>query len=147
MAGDWLWKLEAIHRDTEQDNFWAAQVGFEYSYVGIFDSNMDLGWLMEYGWDSRGKGSLAEPSGTFQNDFFVGTRLAMNDVQSTELLMGFGVDLDHNSTSFLIEGSRRFGESFVGSIDVRLFDGDESLDPLSALNKDDHVQISLEWYF
>jgi len=147
IVDDWLWKLEAIYRDTGQTSFWASQAGFEYSYVGVFDTDMDLGWLMEYGWDSRGKGSLTEPSGLFQNDLFLGSRLALNDAQSSELLMGFGVDLDQDSTSFMVEGSRRFGESLVASLDIRLFDGDEPLDPLSALDQDDHFQLSIEWFF
>ena len=61
--------------------------------------------------------------------------------------MGFGLDLDHDSTSFLVEGSRRFGESLVASLDIRLFKGDEPKDPLSALAEDGHLQLTLEWYF
>lgn len=144
---DWLWKFETIHRETEFDSFTAAQAGFEVSSYGVFDSDADLGWLMEYGWDSRGEGSLTEPTGMFQNDVFVGTRLAFNDVQSTELLAGFGYDLDHESTSFLIEGNRRLGDSFSASLDLRLFSSDSALDPLSAIEQDDHVQFTLEWFY
>ena len=147
IVDDWLWKFEAIYRDTDQEDYWASQAGFEYTYVGVMDSDADLGWLMEYGWDSRGSGTLTEPGGTFQNDLFAGARLAFNDVQSTEVLMGFGTDLDHSSTSFLIEASRRIGESFVATLDVRLFDGDKAIDPISAIEKDDQLQFSLEWYF
>ncbi len=34
----WLWKLEAIARDTRVDSFFAAVAGFEYTFYGIKDS-------------------------------------------------------------------------------------------------------------
>ena len=141
---DWLWKLEAINRYTENDDFVALQTGFEVSFYGVYDSNADLGLLMEYGWDSRDK---EDTTSVFQNDILIGTRLAFNDVQSTELLAGLGYDLDYQSTSFLVEANRRIGDSFTASLDLRLFSTDDIDDPLMALEQDDHIQFSLEWFF
>ena len=56
--GDWLWKFESIFRSTSLEDFWATQAGFEYSFIGVFDSNLDLGLLMEHSWDSRGEVAL-----------------------------------------------------------------------------------------
>jgi len=141
---DWLWKFEAIYRTDEFDDYWATQGGFEYSFIGVFDSNADLGILLEYGWDSRGEGNIAA---TIQNDLFFGGRIAFNDMQSSEVLFGFGADLDHNAFSFLVEANRRFGENFKVNFDVRLFQSTDEKDALSIIKDDDHAQLSIEWYF
>jgi hypothetical protein len=145
--GDWLWKFEGIYRKTTEEDFFASQAGFEYSFIGVFDTNLDLGLLTEYAWDSRGEVPIGGTGSVFQNDLFLGTRLAFNDMQSSELLMGIGTDLDHNATSFLVEASRRFGDNFKVSLDVRLLQSTDELDVSYSLRHDDHVQLSVEWYF
>lgn len=145
--GDWLWKFESIYRTTEDDDFAATQVGFEYTYIGIFDSDADLGLLMEHSWDSRGETDANNTGAFFQNDLFVGARIALNDVQSSELLMGVGSDLDHNGFSYIVEASRRLGENFKANLNLRLFQSDYAYDPLYSISNDDHVQFSVEWYF
>ena len=142
-VGEWLLKAEAIHRQSDADNYFASQLGFEYTLVGAFDSSADLGLLVEYGWDERG----TEATALFQNDVLVGARLALNDMASSTLLMGISQDLDYQSQSLLIEGSRRFGDSVVLSLDVRLFSSDEPRDTLYSLRQDDYVQFNAEWYF
>jgi len=145
--GDWLWKFESIYRTTSVEDFVATQAGFEYSFIGVFDSNLDLGLLMEHSWDSRGEVELGEQGSLMQNDLFIGARLAFNDMQSSELLMGIGSDLDHNAFSLILEANRRFGDNFIASVDVRLLQSNDENDLLNSLNKDDHVQLSLAWYF
>lgn len=142
-VGDWLLKAEVIRRESDTDDYFASQIGFEYTLVGAFESSADLGLLMEYGWDERGAASAS----LFQNDVLIGARLALNDMASSTLLMGISHDLDYQSQSLLVEGSRRFGDSVVLSVDVRLFSSDEPLDTLYSLRKDDYVQFNVEWYF
>ncbi|NMP30601.1 hypothetical protein HII17_03415 [Thalassotalea sp. M1531] len=144
---DWLWKFESIYRTTEQDDFWATQAGFEYTYVGVFESAADLGLLVEYGWDSRGEGDDNTPAASVQNDIYFGARLAFNDMQSSELLMGMSADLDHNAYSFIFEGNRRVGESIKVSLDIRLMQSTEPTDLLYSIREDDHMQLAVEWYF
>ncbi len=140
---DMLWKLEMIHNDNAIEDYWALQGGFEYSMYGIMESNADLGFLMEYGWDGRGE----DGGSNFQNDLFFGTRLAMNDVDSTELLAGLSYDLDFESTSFLVEASKRFGENVKASLDIRLFSADEPEDPVYLFRDDDHIQLTVQYYY
>lgn len=137
--GDWLWKFETIYRDTDKDEFVATQIGFEHTTVNWLGTVWDFGLLMEYAWDSRD-----EASG--QNDIFVGTRIALNDAQSTELLAGGGLDLDHHAYSLIVEASRRLGDSYKLSVDLRYFDASAS-DGLSQLALDDHLQLTIERYF
>lgn len=141
--GDWLWKFEAIYQETQNNSYGALQGGFEYTLVGVTDTVWDLGLLMEYGWDSRGM----DATSGIQDDLFVGTRLTLNDVQSTELLAGIGLDMEHGGYNLLVEGSRRIGDSWKLSLDARLFHSDEPADPLFALRRDDLVQLTLERYF
>jgi hypothetical protein len=145
--GDWLWKFESIYRDTSVEDFWATQAGFEYSFIGVFDTNLDVGFLMEHSWDSRGEVEDGQQGSLLQNDLFLGARLAFNNMQSSEFLMGIGSDLDHNAFSFLVEASRRFGENITASFDVRLLQSNEETDLLYTLRGDDHAQLSLAWYF
>ncbi len=139
----WLWKAETIWRDSKSDTYWAAQAGFEYTFYGVQESNADLGMLLEYGWDQRGK----EASAVFQNDISIGARLALNDTASTELLAGVIYDLDYDSTSFQIEASRRLGNKWKITLDGRFFSTDDNADLLSSMDRDDHIQIGLERYF
>lgn len=139
----WLWKLEAIHQHRDGESFVAMHGGFEYTIVGFMESAADLGLLIEYGWDERDEQSTS----LFQNDLLFGARLAMNDMASSELLMGISRDLDYDSHSLLVEGSRRFGQNLVVSIDLRLFDSDEPEDVLYGLRRDDYLQVDLEYYF
>jgi len=138
-----LLKLEIIHNENSLQDYWALQGGIEYSQYGIFDSNADLGWLIEYAWDERGTDS----NSNFQNDLFFGNRLALNDIQSTEVLFGFSYDLDFNSTSVLIEASRRFGDSVKVSLDARFFESKELRDPLFLFRRDDHIQLTAAYYY
>ncbi len=140
---DSLVKLEVIHNDNDMEDYWALQGGFEYSIYGIMESGADLGWLVEYAWDERGKDSRSN----FQNDIFLGSRLALNDVDSSELLAGFGYDLDFDSTHFIIEASRRIGENIKVSLDIRLFDSSEIQDPGYLFRHDDHIQLTAQYYY
>lgn len=140
---DWLWKLEMRWRDGQREDFWAVQGGFEYTLYGIADSDADLGLLVEYGWDERG----TQSTGLAQNDLFFGARVALNDAESSELLAGIGYDLDYHSHSLQIEASSRIARGWKANLDLRLFSGDEANDPISALSRDDHLQITLERYF
>ncbi|MBV1908285.1 MAG: hypothetical protein KUG78_03130 [Kangiellaceae bacterium] len=138
-----LLKLEMIHNQNNIEDYWALQGGIEYSQYGIFDSNADLGWLVEYAWDERGE----DGDSTFQNDLFFGNRLALNDVDSTEVLFGLSYDLDHKSTTVLLEASKRVGENVKVSIDGRFFESDELDDPLFLFRRDDHIQLTVQYYY
>ncbi len=141
--GDALWKFEMIHNQNNFKDFSAIQGGIEYSQYGIMESNADLGWLIEYAWDERGEGSSAN----FQNDLFFGSRLALNDADSTEILLGLSYDLDFSSSSVLLEGSRRFGNNIKVSLDARFFESDEQVDPLYFFRRDDHIQLTAQYYY
>ena len=142
--GDWLWKLEAIHnRGLDAGSYSAMVGGFEYTFVGWLDSELDLGTLMEYHYDSRN----LQATSPFQNDLFVGLRLTVNDFQSTEFLGGIIYDNDSDARMGFIEASRRLGSQFKLSVEARLFDKLSATDPLYSLREDSFVQLNLEYFF
>ena len=132
-----------FHRDTAPTAYQALTAGFEYTFYGVFDSDIDIGSLAEYSYDSRDPGQR----GVFDRDLFVGARLAFNDVQSSELLAGFVVDTDNGSQTFRLEGNRRIGDSWKGTIELQLFSNIDPGDPLAALAEDDYLLLELARYF
>jgi len=139
----WLWKLEAAYRDTKKESYRAAVGGFEYTFIGIRNTPLDLGVLAEYHYDSR---RLAASS-PLQDDLFIGTRLTFNDTQSSELLAGGIFDLDRSGKSFRVEASRRIGQNYKLSLEGQFFSGIVPRDPLAAFRADDFIRIELTRYF
>jgi hypothetical protein len=140
---NWLWKGEAIYQQNSDQNFLASQAGFEYTFYGIQDSAADLGILMEYSYDQRGR----DANSIMQNDIGFGARLALNDTQSSSLLAGFIHDLDFNSNIFSLEAQRRIGDNWKGLIEARFFSSANNTDPLTNFEDDDYVRFTLEHYF
>jgi len=140
----WLWKLEAISRDGYSGSFAAAVGGFEYTLYQVGDSSADIGLLLEYQYDGRDE---FEPVTINDNDVFVATRLALNDIQDTAVLAGFSYDTDTGETFANVEAERRFGEDWFAELRVRVFSGAGQRDTTSWLQRDDYVQLSISRYF
>lgn len=138
----WLWKLELIRRQGQLDTYTALTGGFEYTFYGVLDSQADIGAIVEYLYDDRNEGA-ATP---FEDDIMLGARLALNDVQSTELLLGTIVDLDSSAYSISIEASRRIGNNMKLSIEGRSYS--HMGNPMyQNLQNDDYLQVELARYF
>lgn len=112
-----LWKLESIYRTSELQDMFALAAGLEYTFSNVDGNGLDIGVLGEYLYDDRDALSL----NGLQNDLFIGSRLAFNDVNDTSILAGGIVDLTQSSHILSIEGSRRLGNSFTLSIEGRVF--------------------------
>jgi hypothetical protein len=141
--GDWLWKLEAIHRSSDSGSYNAATGGFEYTLIGIADSDMDLGFLAEYLYDDRRN----DVSGPFENDIFTALRLTANDVDGSELLAGVIKDLDDDGWMFNLEASRRIGNQWKTAAQIRLWSDMPDDDPLATFQRDDYLEISIKRFF
>jgi len=140
----WLWKLEAIHRTHQSTSFWATVGGFEYTFTGIGTTSWDLGLLMEYQYDDRGE----LPNVLAQNDIFLGQRWVWNDFSDTDFLAGVVVDGDNSQRRTLrIEFGRRLSNSVALSAQAYFFSSEDLVDPGYVLRRDDHLRLSLEYYF
>jgi hypothetical protein len=140
--GGWLWKLEAITRGGETlTRYLAFTGGFEYTFVGALGSDMDIGVLTEYLYDSRGR-----TGSPFQNDIFLGSRIAFNDVQSTAILVGGIIDHRTGETLFSVEANRRLDANWLISIEARAFIADQG-DTFAGLRRDGYLQVELNRFF
>jgi len=144
VAGGWLWKAEALYRAGQGDrDYFAWTGGFEYTFYGIADTALDLGILLEGMYDERG--SLATTA--FQSDIVAGLRLAVNDPQSTEVLVGWLQDTENASRGFFLEASRRLGNRWKLAVEIRADFGQPASDFLFDQRADDFMQIELNYYF
>ena len=149
-VGGWLWKLETITRSGQGSRFVALTAGFEYTFSNLKNTGMDLGVPAEYLYDNRDKVTLGterlSPT-AFEDDLFVGARLALNDVQSTDVLGGAVIDRDTGTTAFLVEASRRIGSQWRLAVEARGFTNTSAEDILYGFRKDDYLQIGLAYHF
>ncbi len=145
----WLLKAEMRHRDVLSDEFEdedadAAVTGFEYTIVGPLGLDFDLGLLMEYQWDSRGKDSLAQS----QNDMFYAARLAFYDMDSSEILMGMTQDLDYpGSRLYSVEGNTRLNSFTKIAVRTLILTANNSDELMNYIDRDDSLEVGLTFYF
>ncbi|MEN8219285.1 MAG: hypothetical protein ABFS56_23570 [Pseudomonadota bacterium] len=140
---DMLWKMEMISRKDQVGRFTALTGGFEYTFVGVFETDADLGVLTEYLFDDRHDNATTP----FEDDLMLGMRLALNDAQSSELLAGAVFDLDSSARFYFVEASRRLGESWKLSLETYIYSDIPLNDLAYGFRNEDFVQLELAWYF
>lgn len=128
----WLWKLEAIRRQGHGKTFGAWVTGVEYTFFNLRQSGADLGFLAEYLRDGR---DATAPPTLYDDDWFVGLRLAFNDTQDTAILAGAVVET--HGTLAIVEAERRLGEGWKVELEARLFLRIDASDPLLGGLRDD----------
>jgi hypothetical protein len=146
--GDWTWKLEAINTEARSGikdgiNSFQTVFGFEYTLVGIADSVVDMGIVVEYHYSDR----RIYTNTIFDNDFATALRFVLNDVQSTEILAGATTDADTQSFGTFIEGSRRLTDSWTLDLQIRTFHGTKEDKPLYSYRFDNMAQFDLNYHF
>ncbi len=140
----WLLKTELVYRTGDEIEDHAALVsGFEYSFYDIRESGADLGIVTEWMYDERGE----ESNQAFQNDVLIGLRLALNDEQSLEGLLGVITDLDEGGQLITLEGSRRFGSSIKARVQMTIFQSVENDSAFSGFDDEDNLQVELSYFF
>ena len=143
ITGAWLWKWESVYRTNDFQNMFAFAAGVEYTFSNIKDSGLDIGVISEYLYDNRDELALSG----MDNDLFIGSRLAFNDVQSTEILFGGMFDLEKSSNLFSVEASRRFGNSWKLEVEARIFSNIDEEEFLYFVRDDSFFQVRLAKFF
>ena len=141
--GNMLWKFEALHRSGQGETYNAVASGFEYTFVGVFDSAIDLGVLGEYHYDDRGESATT----IFEDDIGTGMRIAFNDEQSSQALMGLVWDRNTDGKFLNIEASRRIGNDWLIEMEARFLFNQSSSDPAFAISRDDYLELFLTYNF
>ncbi|NHN38209.1 hypothetical protein G8764_12950 [Pseudomaricurvus alcaniphilus] len=139
-----LLKLEAIQRHgSRQGSYHALVSGFEFTQVGVFGSAMDLGYIAEYLYDQRGE----QATTTFQNDLFLGLRLAANNIAQTSLLLGVYHDRKTSGQALRLELNTRLRDDLVLELEGQAFRNLADTDLLHGFRNDDYLRASLKFYF
>jgi tetratricopeptide (TPR) repeat protein len=138
-----MFKVEALYQSSSSSAYAAAVGGFEYTESSVLGTTFDLGLLGELHWDSRGDGATTP----FNHDVFVGARLSLNDVWSSQLLAGAVFDVFTGAKLISVEAERRLSERWKVSMEIRAFESHERRDPLSSLQQDDYMGLGISRYF
>lgn len=141
--GAWLWKVEAICRSGQIPAYIALTYGLEYTLSNLRGTGIDLGFIAEHLYDDRG-GRATTP---FQDDLMIGSRLALNDAQGTEALVGVILDRHSSARSLNLEASRRYGDRWRWTLKGRAFTAIPHEDPLFGMKQDDYLSMEGAWYF
>ncbi len=118
--------------------------GVEYTRYQIFDSAADLGFLGEYLYD--GRDTIAPPT-AFENDGFVGARLALNDTQDTAVLVGAVIDLEDGTVGARVESERRLTNRLNLVLESRLFGRVDQGNILQSFRNDSFVTVRVSLFF
>ena len=137
-------KAEVVNRQADEiEDHFSLVGGFEYSFFDIRESGADLGIVSEWLFDDRDD-DISQP---FQNDLLLGLRLALNDEQSLEGLLGVIADLDGGGQIISLEGSRRFGDNIKASLLMRLWENADDDPILSLFSNEDFIQLDIALFF
>ncbi len=148
----WLLKLEAIRRIgarnaalplSMEEDYTAFVAGGEYTFYSVFDSGIDLGLLGEWNRDGRRE----RATNVFQNDLFLGARLAFNDVESTDLIVGMLHDADFGTRSFNAEFNRRLSDEWSLHLEAVVFSNVDGMDLAYSTRRDSFVELNLTYNF
>lgn len=144
VTGEWLWKGEALYRAGQgNDDYFAWTGGFEYTFTRVLNSQMDLGVIGEWMFDTRED----EATSAFENDLAGGLRLAFNNAASTEALFGWVQDIGSQARFLFLEASHRFGDHLLLTAEFRTFINQPATDFFFEQRDDEILQVELAYYF
>ena len=147
--GAWLLKLETIQRSGARNlrgveqSYGALVSGFEYTFYSVGGSAHDVSLLGEWNYDGRGRNA----TNFFDNDVFVATRWAPNDVQGTELLAGIMFDATRSSQVVSLEFNRRITDRWSLSVESIAFPRVAESDILHETRRDSFFSFSFIYNF
>lgn len=139
----WIFKFEGITRSGQEGRFSAAILGTEYTFYDIASSGVDIGIVTEYLHDDR-DGPTGQP---LDADITFGMRLALNDVQSTEMLLAFVTDVNNGTLAYFVEASRRIGSSYKLTAEIRGSSNVDTDDPLIFSEDEDFFQLEFSYHY
>ncbi len=161
----WLYKFEGLVREGQGETFGAAVGGLEYTLFQIAGA-ADLGLIAELHWDGRVVDGdtirnaptlqvSAAPGATselrivsptiYDEDTFLGARLALNDIQDTSVLVGGLIDHDDRSTAIFLEAGRRLTDRVSLEVEGRFFVNVDPLGELAVAAQDDVLTVRAAW--
>lgn len=143
-SGALLSKLEVLWQTGDEIDTHVETVGgIEYTFSQLAGTEIEIGLLTEFLYDSRQEDSDHQ----FQNDALAGFRVVFNDENSTELLASTIIDLDNSAKFFQVEFDRRIGRNFTVGLTGNWWRDTEEDANLRAFKTEDHILFNVFWYF
>lgn len=139
----YLLKVEYLHRFDNGDPWHAAVTGVEHTLYGLWETTADLGMMVEYLFDSRGKSATS----TFDNDLFFGVRLVLNNTGDFTCVTGPLVDLDTRASLFRFEMEGRLSEQWKLCVNTYVYANHDKGESFYSLRHDDFSEVLLKRYF
>ena len=151
----WLIKLEAIRREGainrpppnallgEEEDYAAFVAGVEYTFSGVFDSDADVSLLGEWSFDRRERRS----PNRYQNDVFFASRLALNDVENTELIASAVADMDYDTWLLGFEARRDLSDSWTATVEGAVMLEVDEQDVIYDTRRDGYVLLNVTYSF
>jgi len=142
-------KFEIRHTQSQLDRTgartdgFAASIGAEYAFYGVFASSSDITTAIEYAWDQRGPQAWQ----TAQNDLFVGARWSLQNIADTQFEIGFQKDFDFDTTALRFGFKHRIADGFTVKTEAMLWRDTDPADLAFGLSQDSHVRMTLEMSF
>lgn len=146
-----LLKFEAIHRSgaknfpsCDEENYVAVVTGGEYTFYSVWESAIDVSVLAEWNYDERGQ----DATNVFQNDVFLATRFALNDVESTDFTIGIFEDIDYETLVLSLEFNRRLSDQWALNLEaIALLDVDQMDLLYYGSRQDTFVGLNLSYHY
>lgn len=148
-TGATLWKGEGILREgqrdaeLEQEFFAAVTGGLEHTLFQVFDTEADLGLILEGAYDSRGEDALT----AFENDVIAGVRLTLNDTQDTALLLTGNMDVKTGAAGLRLEAERRLTPNITAEIEAQGFLNSSDTFFDQGFADDSFVRLTISYFF
>ena len=141
---DLLIKLETTNTNGFGKSYNSTVFGFEKLLPSIFN-RIEVNTLLEFQFDDR---NISEaPATSFDDDIFFGFRFNLNDVNDTQFLIGSNIDTNDASSFSILEGSRRFLDSYKLSLTYRGFNNYNNDQPFYFLKNDDYINLNISKFF
>lgn len=142
IKGQMLAKLESIYRSTGDDDFVGLSIGLEREFPRIGSAKKSLILYGEYYYDGRETDRIS-PLTPFQNDIFLGVRLALNNLSSTEYELRFTRDLDYDSTFWDFRAKTRIKQQWFIEASLYKFIHDDDDPALRSFTSDSRLEVNV----
>lgn len=142
-------KLELRHTSNQPDrtgrrsNGWAASIGGEHSFYGVFGSPGDVTMAIEYAWDERGKQAWQAN----QNDIYAGIRWSLQNTADTQFEIGYQQDLAFDTSAWRLGFEHRVMDGLVAKAEAVVWQDTDPQDLVYGLSRDSHLRVTLEKSF
>ena len=142
VKGQILMKLESIYRSIGDDDFMGLGIGLEREFPRIGSGKNALTLYGEYYYDGR-KSASSTSLTPFQNDMFLGLRLARNNLNSTEYELRFTHDLDYESTFWDLRAKTRIKQQWYIEASLYKFVHVDNDPALTSFASDSRLEVNV----